>query len=801
MEVTGKCYRLKLNVKTSECIIDDSKGNVFFKTKSLTMFLPRLKNEPKKFIVKGTPQLKITDVQNCKKIAIEFDTEGCFSKIRLFFNCYSTHLEIYSEVVLNGANNVTGWDIFSANKNTQILGDYISGLCTGSWVPPILTVKSIFKTEEIKKGLEIELGIGQKIEIDKEGKTIIDAPYEVYAPSPIAYVFTKGRNNQFFMGIDNIYDADAFNLKMADDKIPLDWVLYAGGDTGGTIYYEDKTLLESPHWIMFGEKTEEKLDCYKRWADILILQGRIKPKERKRHSWWTEPAFCTWGEQFNNNKNNTSYIKRTDDKIGYDFTKIGPEISEENIKRWADIIKQKKLPIKTIIFDDRWMTSWGDAEASDRFLNMRKLIDYLHQKGFKVRLWWLPLGAFSDSKTFREHPEWILKAREGGEKISLRYRANLDYTNPEVQEHLRQQVYKFLSSDKNCYNADGIKVDYFILGPQSRSTGGYFNISWGIGQKFQTNVMKLLYETAKKIKPDALIGGPSNNPFFDQYQDYAHTFDIDSSDYNQHLERARMLSATNTGSMIACIKHDYWRNKNRYLNMQVLTGLLKVYHIQRMHGDGIVLSDDDYTQWREIMNAYNLIKDTKPRLDYRDLPKRILCDTYGRIHARTFDDDQTLLVSTGKIIRIVATNQGCSINREWDVRLSEYGLKVRVCSDDWAYYELTNKEIKIKGFICQNGTLVINIKNGVLPHLSFVSNSMVIIKKAKYDLEKKKIEIEYEGLENNMTDMVFKNLDLLGKHIIFKLDGGEIKTSKSSKYFKLEKLSTLGVRILTVEKK
>ena len=142
-----------------------------------------------------------------------------------------------------------------------------------------------------------------------------------------------------------------------------------------------------------------------------------------------QPEWCTWG--YNQNF-----------KPEYILSKLD---------------SLKSLGIKSIILDDGWSVNHGDwipdpkkfPSGDDDF---KKLINTLHDNGFKVWLWWVPGYADSTSSLALGHPDWLIKNKDG----SVHRAYGLCPAYAPVQEHYKNLVRKFTAE----YKLDGFKLDF-----------------------------------------------------------------------------------------------------------------------------------------------------------------------------------------------------------------------------------------------------------------------------------------------------------------------------------------------------
>jgi alpha-galactosidase len=142
-----------------------------------------------------------------------------------------------------------------------------------------------------------------------------------------------------------------------------------------------------------------------------------------------QPEWCTWG--FNQN------------------------FKPEDILNKLDTLKS--LGTKSIILDDGWSVNHGDwipdpikfPSGDDDF---KKLINTLHDNGFKVWLWWVPGYADSTSSLALGHPDWLIRNMDGSAHPSY----GLCPAYAPVQEHYKNLVRKFTAE----YKLDGFKLDF-----------------------------------------------------------------------------------------------------------------------------------------------------------------------------------------------------------------------------------------------------------------------------------------------------------------------------------------------------
>jgi len=136
----------------------------------------------------------------------------------------------------------------------------------------------------------------------------------------------------------------------------------------------------------------------------------------------------------------------------------------ENVKWLED--NRSRAPLRIVQVDDGWQADVGDwDEANAKFpRGMRALSDDIRKAGFTPGLWFAPFIVSGTSRTFREHPDWLVRDDDGAPKKVFRCWEKdlyaLDLTNPYVLGHIAG------ITGRICYNwgYDYIKIDFLPLG-------------------------------------------------------------------------------------------------------------------------------------------------------------------------------------------------------------------------------------------------------------------------------------------------------------------------------------------------
>ena len=165
-----------------------------------------------------------------------------------------------------------------------------------------------------------------------------------------------------------------------------------------------------------------------------------------------EPEWCAWG-----------YMRN---------------FKVKDILKSLDVVK--KLGIKWVTIDDGWQNNDGDWMPNRKKFplgekSMKNLVDSIHAKGLKVRLWWVPLAAQDSSysanhypdkmnhygygiqsKVALDHPDWFIHDKNGNRvKVSW---WNSYYLCPAVQGVVNFYE-SFVRKAVLNWGIDGFKID------------------------------------------------------------------------------------------------------------------------------------------------------------------------------------------------------------------------------------------------------------------------------------------------------------------------------------------------------
>ena len=135
---------------------------------------------------------------------------------------------------------------------------------------------------------------------------------------------------------------------------------------------------------------------------------------------------------------------------------------------------------------------------------MRALVDKIHAEGFKAQLWWGPLITHPQSEMLKNHPERMLLNADGSkQRISFWNGWYQCPADPAVIEWHRQMVVKIIRE----WGYDGLKLDgmHMNAGAALLQPGAQARASGGLQSREMPDFFKMIFDTARSIKPDAMV--------------------------------------------------------------------------------------------------------------------------------------------------------------------------------------------------------------------------------------------------------------------------------------------------------
>lgn len=188
--------------------------------------------------------------------------------------------------------------------------------------------------------------------------------------------------------------------------------------------------------------------------------------------------------------------------------------NQRDVLDYAHQVIAHQLPAGVLMIDDNWSNYYGAFDFNkEKFPDAKKMMDQLHDMGFKVMVWICPFIS-SDSEAFRElnSKKLLLLDNEGNKELSWEkarkpllinwwngYSACLDLTNPAAKQWLQEK----LDTLQKRYGIDGYKLDagdaYFYNHPHllsfKKASPNEHTIAWAeIGLRYPLNEYRAMWK-------------------------------------------------------------------------------------------------------------------------------------------------------------------------------------------------------------------------------------------------------------------------------------------------------------------
>lgn len=392
---------------------------------------------------------------------------------------------------------------------------------------------------------------------------------------------------------------------------------YLGGDTFGLnlngwgVPHVAGTFRPPAIALVPGSSAE---DALRRYVGVLHDSRLVPRPERSDTAWWSRPIVCGWGHQCYQADlfRVRSALERPPDNAAYTLC------TQLNYRDIVETLDDHALPWGTLVIDARWFQAGGLKNIdAGRWPDLRGFIDSVHQSGSRVLLWWSPWDheGLPDADCVRYLPGENTRQNRPGRfsKFGTPYpgkKIAVDITLPQVRERIQRQVRQALSAGPAGWNADGLKIDHLAAAP------GIYGMAFpeGSGRLFGIEAaheaMALIYQTAKDVKPDALVIGQSPNPYFADVQDVLRLGDIYSHQAATVVREMRFRASMARIADSSClVDTDGWPMPSlsawrEYVRKQPGIGVPSLYYATHLDTTGEALTAADYalirSSWRGL---------------------------------------------------------------------------------------------------------------------------------------------------------------------------------------------------------
>ncbi len=227
--------------------------------------------------------------------------------------------------------------------------------------------------------------------------------------------------------------------------------------------------------------------------DGIVAAHRYRPE----HLPWRRPWYCTWADQVLLGKTLTG------DADWKGQRKSNYVLNQDLVMRAANRIREWNLNIGTIVIDAGWQDKRGDWNIdTDKFPDVRAMVDELHEMGFKVHFWWAALQVESGAN--------ILEREGFTYRLPHVEEYALDYTNPAVREYVGEKVDRWFSSGPGGWDIDGLKLDW--LCERIHPVKDPVDPEWRGEERQLTKMLEMFQTIAARHKNAFAICGQARNP-------------------------------------------------------------------------------------------------------------------------------------------------------------------------------------------------------------------------------------------------------------------------------------------------
>jgi hypothetical protein len=323
--------------------------------------------------------------------------------------------------------------------------------------------------------------------------------------------------------------------------------------------------------IHFATNALATLDHYTSW---LRKSGFATQPQFPDVRWHHLPIFCGWAEQ-------TSRAVPAG-------RAANAESTQKNYEAWIAELEKRKLPVGTVVIDDKWQKGYGNFEVdSDKWPDMKSFVAAQHARGLHVLLW-VPVAhpeGLPDSLCVRDEKGTCIAPQLG---------------TPEYEAFLRARVRYLIET----VAIDGFKEDW-VWAPTAPGLPVPPELA-GIEavRKFQ----QILYSETHRWKPDAMLETQTTNAAFRDSSDVLRLNDLwyaTRDVVGTMSERAQIAhlsgwETVDTDNASSTTLETWWE----YMKAQPSIGIPALYFVHRTETTLQMPPDSYWAELTEIWQKY-----------------------------------------------------------------------------------------------------------------------------------------------------------------------------------------------------
>ncbi|TCC58195.1 hypothetical protein E0H73_28170 [Kribbella pittospori] len=358
--------------------------------------------------------------------------------------------------------------------------------------------------------------------------------------------------------------------------------------TGGfslRLDYEGQTIVDgtfrTPRLVvqLGGDGPEEVLS---RHRELLDAASVVPSRSAVKAEWWSGTIFCGWGAQ-------CALGARRDQAPQ-------PLATQDNYDRFLETLATQGIVPETVVIDDKWQAEYATCRPDPaKWTDLKAWIGGRHAAGQRVLLWW-------KAWDHEGAPVEACITDAGGNPVGL------DADSPACVSLITDAVEYMLSA--GGLDADGFKIDFTARTP-SGSSLRHSGPRWGTALLHEQ--LRLVYDTAKRVKPGALVVTHTPNPAFLDVTDMIRLNDVLRDDTAEpgYVARHMAYRAAVARSVVPelGVDTDGWMMPNhaewrRYLAMQDSLGVPALYYVDGTDTDRHDFGPADFDAVKETWSRY-----------------------------------------------------------------------------------------------------------------------------------------------------------------------------------------------------
>ena len=237
---------------------------------------------------------------------------------------------------------------------------------------------------------------------------------------------------------------------------------------------------------------ESALEALARYTDWLRQSGFATEPRYRDAAWHHLPIFCGWAEQTTRSMPSGRAPSA--------------EATQKNYEEWVAELERRKLPVGTIIIDDKWQKGYGSFDIDpQKWPDLKSFVNAQHARGSHVLLW-VPV-AHADGL-----PDALCVHDEHNQCVAP------DLGNPAYEDFLRSHIRYLVET----VGVDGFKEDWVWAPTQA---------GWPVppelaGIEAVRRFQQILYSETHRWRPDGMVETQTSNAAFRDSSDVLRLNDI-----------------------------------------------------------------------------------------------------------------------------------------------------------------------------------------------------------------------------------------------------------------------------------